>query len=189
MAGGELACYGGKFLTNVERVKLTPEELKTCLQLNLWKGHDESDGSALYIVAPTDEGIVPLGAKINSSMYGFEEWCTKEKSVREIEAEHRRRLSMINCRFTEHYDSRPLNNKHYVTITATKAFTGDKENPQELILGYEQGTDDNEIEDKLARVLADRSDDDGSDECEDEDEEFEPVRFVLFFFFFFCGFF
>ena len=180
--GDELCCYGGKFLTNQERAALSPEELKTCLQLNLWKGHDESDGSALFIQAPIDPESFPLGAKINSAMYGFEEWCTGKNS-QEVEAEYKRRMSMVNCRFTEHHDSRPLTNKHYVTITATRAFTGNEEMPHELVLGYEQGTDDAEIEDTLSRVLARIEEDDDGEEDDDDGEDWsETVEFFCFFF-------
>ena len=79
----------GNFLTNQERAALSTEGLKTCLQLNLWKGHDESDGSALFILAPIGPDSFTLGAKINSSMYGFEEWCTGKNSE-EVEAEYKR---------------------------------------------------------------------------------------------------
>ena len=178
--GDEVCCYGGNFLTNQEQAVLTPEGLKTCLQLNLWKGYDESDGSALFIQAPIDPESFPLGVKINSSMYGFEEWCTGKNS-QEVEAEYKRRMSMVNCRFTEHHDSRPLSNKHYVTITATKAFTGSEEEPHELILGYEQGTNDAEIEDTLSRVLANLPDEEEDDGEAENDADYTEVDCFFFF--------
>ena len=75
-------------------------------------------------------------------MIGFVAWAKKTAEAgplteAELLKEYDRRRAMINVRFSENYDSCPLNHPHYVTMVATKEFKGTDENPVELIADYD----------------------------------------------------
>ena len=107
-------------------------------------------------------------------MYGFVEWAERKAKEAvltsdEVYDEHARREGMINVEFRENYEECGLDKPHYVTIVAARHFTGDKEKPLELLLGYDNSDDVDGLADPLTRAL-DLCEDpaDGGEEDEDE---------------------
>ena len=118
----------------------------------------EVEGGSLFIRAPRD-ARAPQGVWINSAMYGFVEWAERKAKEAvltsdEVYDEHARREGMINVEFRENYEECALDKPHYVTIVAARKFTGDKEKPLELLLGYDNSDDVDGLADPLTRALA-----------------------------------
>ena len=149
-----MLCYNGRYLTNEQKATCTPEQLKTCIVLNDWS---EDNETGLFLYAPTGDKA-PQGVRVNSSMYGFVAWAKAKSESAEglneedVEKEYDRRLAMVNVRFSENYDSCPLNHPHYVTLVATKAFTGTEANPVELIADYDHDEEDG-LPDRITQAL------------------------------------
>ena len=106
-------------------------------------------------------------------MYGFVEWAERKAKEglmsEEVYDEHARRAAMINVEFRENYEECALDKPHYVTIVAARNFTGDKEKPLELLLGYDNSDDVDGLADPLTRALALCED---PPDSEDEDEAY-----------------